>query len=47
VLRAIGLSDEDARASIRFGLSRFTTEQEIDAAARIVIAAVGQLRRSS
>jgi cysteine desulfurase len=47
VLRAMGLSDENARASIRFGLSRFTTEQEIAAAARIVIAAVGQLRRSS
>lgn len=45
VLRAIGLSDEDARASIRFGLGRFNTEQEIDAAAAVVEGAVRQLRR--
>jgi cysteine desulfurase len=45
VLRAIGLSDEQARASIRFGLGRFTNEQEIDAAAAIVIRAVSLLRR--
>ena len=34
-----------ARASIRFGLGRFTTEQEIDEAATIVIAAAKQMRR--
>ena len=45
VLRAMGLSDEDARASIRFGLGRFTIEQEIDAAAQIVIDTVRHLRR--
>ena len=45
VLRAMGLSDEQARASIRFGLGRFTTEQEIDAAAEIVIKTVRHLRR--
>lgn len=45
VLRAIGLSDEDARASIRFGLGRFNTEEEIDTAAAIVVAAANQLRR--
>lgn len=45
VLRALGLSDEDARASIRFGLGRFTTEAEIDAAAAVVEGAVRQLRR--
>lgn len=45
VLRAMGLSDEDARASIRFGLGRFNTEEEIDAAAAIVIDAARHLRR--
>ena len=45
VLRSMGLSDEQARASIRFGLGRFTTEQEIDTAAEVVIGAARQLRR--
>ncbi len=45
VLRAIGLSDDQARASIRFGLGRFSTESEIDAAATIVGDAVRHLRR--
>lgn len=45
VLRAIGLSGEAARASIRFGLGRFNTEQEIDEAAAIVVDAARHLRR--
>ena len=45
VLRAMGLSDEEARSSIRFGLGRFNTEQEIDAAAGTVSKAVRHLRR--
>jgi cysteine desulfurase len=44
VLRAMGLSDEQARASIRFGLGRSTTEQDVDAAAAIVVDAVHHLR---
>jgi cysteine desulfurase len=47
VLRAMGLSDEQARASVRFGLGRFTTEQEIGSAAALVATAVRHLRRSS
>ena len=45
VLRALGLDDEAARASIRFGLGRFNTSQEMDAVATIVADAVRHLRR--
>lgn len=43
-LLALGLTDDDARASLRFGLSRFTTAVEIDAAAARVAAGVAELR---
>jgi len=44
VLRALGLSDAAARASIRIGLGRPTTESEIDAAVEIIVAAVSHQR---
>jgi cysteine desulfurase len=44
VLRAIGLSDEEARSSLRCGIGRFTTTEEIDRAATALIAANQQLR---
>lgn len=44
VLLALGLSEEEARRSLRFGLGRFTSEQEVDYAAGRVVAAAGQLR---
>jgi cysteine desulfurase len=44
VLRAIGLSDREARSSIRLGFGRYTTIDEIErAAAAINAAAVRQL----
>lgn len=47
VLTAIGLSPEDARASLRFSLGRPTTREEVDQALTIVPAAVQQLRQLS
>jgi cysteine desulfurase len=44
VLKAIGLEDALAHASLRFGLGRFNTEEEIDFAARRVIEEVRRLR---
>jgi cysteine desulfurase len=47
VLRAIGVNDELAHSSIRFGLGRFNTEEEIDTAAARVVAEVRRLRALS
>ena len=47
VLIAIGLSPENARASLRFSLGRHTTPAEIDFALHVVPAAVTQLRAIS
>jgi cysteine desulfurase len=47
VLMAMGLSKHRARASLRFSLSRFTTEAEIDRALELVPAAVARLRELS
>ena len=44
VLTAIGLSAEDARASLRFSLGRHTTEADVEFALEVVPAAVDQLR---
>jgi cysteine desulfurase len=44
VLRALGLSDERANASIRLGLGRFTTAQDIDYAVDAIAAAAARLR---
>ena len=44
VLLALGMSEDQARSSLRFGLGRFTTEEEIDRAVEIVVRGVGQLR---
>ena len=44
VLRAMGLDEDLARASLRFGLGRFTTAEEIDFAIDAVADAVARLR---
>ena len=47
VLTAMGLSPARARASIRFSLSKLTTEEEVDQAIKLVPAAVAHLRELS
>jgi cysteine desulfurase len=44
VLLALGLDEDQARASLRFGLSRFTTAEEVDTAAARIAAGVARLR---
>ncbi len=45
VLKALGLEDELAHSTIRFGLGRYTTEEEIDYTIEQVAAAVSKLRQ--
>jgi len=47
VLRALGVGDELAHTSIRYGLGRFTTEEEIDFAIEQSVSAVKKLREMS
>jgi cysteine desulfurase len=47
VLRALGVGDELAHSSIRFGLGRFNTEEEVDYVANLVIEKVKHLRNMS
>jgi cysteine desulfurase len=47
VLRALGRSDELAHSSIRFTIGRFTTEEEIDYAVKLLRAKIRKLRELS
>lgn len=47
VLRALGLEEDMAHTSMRFGFGRFTTEEEVDQSAENLIKAVNKLRDMS
>jgi cysteine desulfurase len=47
VLRALGVGDELAHSSIRFGLGRFNTEEEVDYVGDLVVGKVKRLRELS
>ncbi len=47
VLRALGVDEELAHTSIRFGIGRFTTEEEITFAIKTVSGAINKLREMS
>ena len=47
VLKAMGLSNDRARASLRFSVGRFTTASEIDRACEVIPAVVAKLRALS
>jgi cysteine desulfurase len=47
VLRAMGVGEELAHSSIRFGIGRFNTDEEIDYVGNLVIESVKRLREMS
>jgi cysteine desulfurase len=47
VIRALGIDEELAHSSIRFGLGRFNTEDEVDYVAERVSREVQRLREMS
>ncbi len=47
VLHAMGIGDDLAHSSIRFGIGRFNTEEEIDYVAELVTSKVKRLREMS
>jgi cysteine desulfurase len=47
VIKALGVSDDRAKASLRFGLGRYTTEEEIDYVIEKIASVVTGLRRTA
>jgi cysteine desulfurase len=47
VLRALGVEEELAHTSIRYGLGRFTTPEEVDHAVQLTVSHVNKLREMS
>jgi len=47
VLRSLGIAEDLAHSSIRFGIGKYTTEQEIDYAADLIINSINKLRNMS
>ena len=47
MLRALGVGDELAHSSIRFGIGRFNTEEEIDYVIDLAVKSVERLRELS
>jgi cysteine desulfurase len=47
VLRALGIGEELAHTSIRFGIGRFNTDEEIDYVADLMVRSVTRLREMS
>jgi cysteine desulfurase len=47
VLRACGVSEDLAHTSIRFGIGRFNTEDEVDYVGKYVVGQVQRLREMS
>jgi len=47
VLRALGVEEDVAHSSLRFGIGRFTTEKEVDRAVDLVVHHVNRLREMS
>ena len=47
VLRALGVEEEMAHTSIRFGIGRFTTDAEVDYAVKTIVDEVSRLRAMS
>ena len=47
VLRALGIGEELAHTSIRYGLGRFTTEEEVDFVVKLTADKVQRLREMS